>query len=243
MVDAGIMDRFGIGRVFALHNGPNLPFGQFQTLPGPYMAAVDTATVTVTGKGGHGAVPHDCVDPVVAVVGMVGAIQTIIPRNVHALDQAVISVTQIHAGSASNIIPETAMFCATIRSFSPDVRDLLRRRVTDIVQGHAAAYGVTAAIDYDWGYPPTVNTPGDTAFAARVAAEVVGPAMVDAMADRKMGSEDFSYMLEARPGAYLFLGTGPGAGLHHPAFDFNDDVAPVGASFFARLVEQAQPAV
>jgi amidohydrolase len=242
MVDAGIMDRFAIARVFAIHNGPNLPFGQFQTLAGPFMASVDTATVTVTGTGGHGATPHVCVDPVVAVVGMVGAIQTIIPRNISALDEAVISVTQIHAGSASNIIPETAMFCATIRSFSREVRDLLKRRVSDIVQGHAAAYGVSAAIDYDWGYPATVNTAEEAGFAAEVAAGIVGPAQVDSMSDRKMGSEDFSYMLEARPGAYLFLGTGPGAGLHHPAFDFNDDVAPIGASFFARLVEQAQPA-
>jgi hippurate hydrolase len=205
------------------------------------MASVDTATVTVTGTGGHGATPHVCVDPVVAVVGMIGAIQTIIPRNVSALDEAVISVTQVHAGSASNIIPETAMFCATIRSFGPDVRDLLKRRFAEIVQGHAAAYGVAAVIDYDWGYPATVNTADEAEFAAQVAAGIVGPAQVDARADRKMGSEDFSYMLETRPGAYLFLGTGPGAGLHHPAYDFNDDVAPIGASFFAKLVEQAQP--
>jgi hippurate hydrolase len=241
MVQEGVMDRFDIAQVYGIHNAPNIPLGHFQTTPGPLMASVDTAWVTVTGKGGHGATPHDCVDPVVAVVGMVGAIQTIIPRNVYAMDEAVISVTQIHAGTASNIIPEVATFCATIRSFRPEVRDLLRRRVHEIVEGHAAAYGVTADINYDWGYPATVNHPANADFAADVAVEVAGEAAVDARAGREMGSEDFSYMLEARPGAYLFLGTGPGAGLHHPAFDFNDEAAPIGASFFARLVERAQP--
>lgn len=241
MVQEGVMDRFDIAQVYGIHNAPNIPFGHFQTTPGPLMASVDTAWVTVTGKGGHGATPHDCVDPVVAVVGMVGAIQTIIPRNVYAMDEAVISVTQIHAGTASNIIPEVATFCATIRSFRPEVRDLLRRRVHEIVEGHATAYGVSAEVNYDWGYPATVNHAENADFAAGVAVEVAGAAAVDARAGREMGSEDFSYMLEARPGAYLFLGTGPGAGLHHPAFDFNDEAAPIGASFFARLVERAQP--
>ncbi len=242
MVREGVMDRFDISRVFGIHNAPNVAFGHFQTTPGPLMAAVDTATVHVTGKGGHGATPQDCVDPVVAVVGMVSAVQTILSRNVHPLDEAVVSVTQIHAGTASNIIPETAMFCATIRSFRPEVRDLLKTRFHEIVAGHAAAYGVTAEIDYDWGYPATVNDAEEASFAASVAASVVGEAAVDANAPREMGSEDFSYMLEARPGAYLFMGTGPGAGLHHPAYDFNDEAAPIGASFFARLVEEAQPA-
>ncbi|MEO8242830.1 MAG: M20 aminoacylase family protein [bacterium] len=241
MVQEGAMDRFDIKQVYGIHNAPNVPFGHFLTTPGALMASVDTAFVYITGKGGHGATPHDCVDPVVAVVGMVQAIQTIIPRNVYALDEAVISVTQIHTGTASNIIPEGAMFCATIRSFKPEVRNLLKKRFFEIVEGHAAAYNVTARIDYDWGYPPTINHPDEAAFATRVAAEIVGEDATNGNANREMGSEDFSYMLEARPGAYLFLGTGPGAGLHHPAFDFNDDAAPVGASFFARLVERAQP--
>ncbi|OYU19273.1 MAG: amidohydrolase [Rhodobacteraceae bacterium PARR1] len=241
MVQEGVMDRFGISQVYGIHNAPNVEFGHFHTTPGALMASVDTAFVTVTGKGGHGATPHDCVDPLIAIVGMVQAIQTIIPRNVYALDEAVISVTQIHGGTASNIIPETAMFCATIRSFSPDVRALLKKRFHEIVEGHASAYGVTAAIDYDWGYPPTINTAPEAAFAAETAREVVGSDAVNDHANKEMGSEDFSYMLEARPGAYLFLGIGPGAGLHHPAYDFNDEAAPVGASFFARLVERAQP--
>ena len=241
MVQEGVMDRFAIAQVYGIHNAPNVAFGHFLTTPGALMASVDTAFVYITGKGGHGATPHDCVDPVVAVVGMVQAIQTIIPRNVYALDEAVISVTQIHTGTASNIIPEQAMFCATIRSFKPDVRALLKKRFHEIVQGHASAYNVTARIDYDWGYPPTINHPAEAAFATQVAAEIVGEACADGNANREMGSEDFSYMLQARPGAYLFMGTGPGAGLHHPAFDFNDEAAPIGASFFARLVERAQP--
>ena len=241
MVQEGIMDRFDIGQVYGIHNAPNVPFGHFMTTPGPYMAAVDTATVHVTGRGGHAATPHECVDPVVAVVGMVGAIQTILARNVYAMDEAVISVTQIHAGTVSNVIPETAMFQATIRSFSPEVRALLKARIHEIVDGHASAYGVSARVDYDWGYPATVNDPDSAEFAADVAREIAGGAAVNAQSGREMGSEDFSYMLQARPGAYLFLGAGPGAGLHHPAFDFNDEVAPVGASFFARLVERAQP--
>ena len=241
MVQEGVMDRFGVTQVYGIHNAPNIPFGHFQTTPGPLMASVDTAFVYVTGRGGHGATPHECVDPVVAVVGMVSAIQTILSRNVYALDQAVISVTQIHTGTASNIIPEEAMFCATIRCFNPEVRELLKKRVYEIVEGHAAAYGVSARIDYDWGYPATINHPDETDFAADVAREISGEAAVDARSAREMGSEDFSYMLEARPGAYLFLGAGPGAGLHHAAYDFNDEIAPIGATFFARLVEKAQP--
>ncbi|MCY1125832.1 M20 family metallopeptidase [Frigidibacter sp. RF13] len=241
MVREGVMDRFGIAQVYGIHNAPNIPFGHFQTTQGALMASVDTAVVHITGKGGHGATPHECVDPVVALVGMVGAIQTILSRNVYALDEAVISVTMIQAGTASNIIPEEAMFAATIRCFKPEVREMLKKRIYEIVEGHAAAYGVSARIDYDWGYPATINHPGEAAFAADVAREISGDAAVEADGPREMGSEDFSYMLEARPGAYLFLGQGPGAGLHHPAYDFNDELAPVGASFFARLVERAQP--
>ena len=241
MVQEGVMDRFGIAQVYGIHNAPNVPFGHFLTNPGALMASVDTAFVWLTGKGGHGATPHECVDPVVAVVAMVQAVQTIIPRNVYALDEAVISVTQIHTGTASNIIPEEAMFCATIRSFKPDVRALLKKRFHEIVEGHALAFNVTVRIDYDWGYPATINTPDEAAFASAVAAEVSGEEASHPNSNREMGSEDFSYMLESRPGAYLFLGTGPGAGLHHSAFDFNDEAAPIGASFFARLVERAQP--
>lgn len=241
MVEDGIMERFDIAEVYAIHNVPNLPLGHFFTTPGPIMAAVDTATVTLTGKGGHGAYPQDCTDPIPAAIGMIGALQTIVSRNLDPLDNLVISVTQVHAGTASNIIPETAWFCATIRSFTPEVRQMAQDRFQSIIAGHAAAYGVTAEIDYDLGYPPTVNDAAKTAFAATVAREIAGAAAVNDTANREMGAEDFSYMLDARPGAYLFLGQGPGAGLHHAAYDFNDEAAPIGASFFARLVERAQP--
>ena len=241
MVNEGIMDRFAVKQVYGIHNAPNVPFGHFLTTPGALMASVDTAYVRLTGKGGHGATPHECVDPVVALVGMISAVQTIIPRNVYALDEAVVSVTMVHAGTASNIIPEEGMFAATIRCFKPEVRALLKKRFYEIVEGHAAAYNVKAQIEYDWGYPATINHAKEAAFAVEVAQEVVGKDAVNGDAAREMGSEDFSYMLEARPGAYLFMGTGPGAGLHHPAYDFNDEAAPVGASFFARLVERAQP--
>lgn len=241
MVQEGMMDRFAIASVYGIHNAPNIPLGHFLTTPGALMASVDTATVRLVGKGGHGANPHECIDPVVALVGMVAAVQTIIPRNVFAMDEAVISVTMVHAGTASNVIPEEAMFCATIRCFTPEVRALLKRRIYEIVEGHALAYNVQAQIDYDWGYPATINHPQNAAFAAGVAAQISGPDAVNANAGREMGSEDFSYMLEARAGAYLFMGIGPNAGLHHPAYNFNDEAAPIGASFFARLVEQAQP--
>ena len=241
MVQDGLISRFDIRQIYALHNAPNIAFGHFLTRAGPLMASVDTATVTLTGRGGHGATPHECIDPVVAVVAMVQAIQTIIPRNIYALDEAVISVTQIHTGTASNIIPEEAMFCATIRAFRPEVREMLKTRFFEIVQGTAAAFNVRAEIDYDWGYPATVNDEDAADFACKVAQQVVGQEAVNGASVREMGSEDFSYMLQACKGAYLFLGTGPGAGLHHAAFDFNDDISPIGASFFARLVETAQP--
>jgi hippurate hydrolase len=242
MVRAGVLDRYAIGRVFALHNAPNLPFGHFTTTPGPIMAAVDTFEITVKGRGGHGAMPHETADPIVAAAGIVQAIQTIVSRNHYALDELVVSVTQLHTGTADNIVPETAWINGTVRTFDPAVQEMVRRRLGEIAAGQAAAYGVAAETVYEVGYPATVNDTAEAVFAASVAAEVAGPEAVDAAAGREMGAEDFAYMLQERPGAYLFLGQGPGASLHHPNYDFNDEVAPVGASFFARLVERAQPA-
>lgn len=242
MVREGVLDRFGIGRIFALHNAPNLPVGHFVTTPGPIMAAVDTFSITVTGKGGHGAMPHETADPIVAAVGMVQAIQTIVSRNHYALDDLVVSVTQIHSGTADNIVPETAWINGTVRTFRREVQEMVRRRLGEIVAGQAAAYGVSAEMDFEIGYPATVNDAAEAAFAADVAREVAGEAAVTGEGGREMGAEDFAYMLNERPGAYLFLGQGPGAPLHHPKYDFNDEAAPYGASFFARLVERAQPA-
>ncbi|WP_101066142.1 M20 aminoacylase family protein [Roseovarius salinarum] len=242
MVDAGVLERHGIAQVYALHTLPGREAGALLTTPGPIMAAVDTFHVDITGHGGHGAYPHETRDPVIAAAGMVQAIQTIASRNHHALDDLVVSVTQIHTGSAENIVPDTAYVNGTVRSFDADVRAMVLRRLDEIVAGQAASYGVEAALHIEEGYPPTVNDAECTAFAADVAGEIAGAARVDTALTRGMGAEDFAFMLQARPGAYMFLGQGEGPGLHHPGFDFNDRVAPVGASVLARLVERAQPA-
>ncbi|MBF9033383.1 amidohydrolase [Rhodobacterales bacterium HKCCE2091] len=241
MVAEGIMDRFGVGQVYAIHNAPGVPEGRMLTAPGPLMAAVDTFHVHVEGKGGHGAMPHETRDPIPAAAAMVQAVQTIVSRNRHAAEDLVISVTQIHAGTTDNVIPSRAYLCGTVRTFEPRVQDMVEDRMTGIVAGIASAHGVCARLDYERGYPATVNTAPEARFAARVAAEIVGETRVEADAAREMGAEDFAYMLRERPGAYLFLGQGDGAGLHHPEYEFNDAVAPVGASFFARLVERALP--
>jgi hippurate hydrolase len=241
MVEAGIMERYGIAQVYALHCAPGVEEGVFHTTPGPIMASVDTIHIDVVGQGGHGAMPQETRDPVVAGCGIVQAIQSILSRNLAALDQAVISITQIHTGSADNVVPDRAYINGTVRAFDPEVRRVIWQRLEEIVAGQAASYGVSAELRCEAGYAPTVNDAGKVRFAAQVAREVAGEAGIVADMDRQMGSEDFAAMLEARPGAYLFLGQGPGAGLHHPEFDFNDRIAPLGASFFARLVERAQP--
>ena len=239
MAQEGILERFDIAEVYALHNAPGHAVGSFYTTPGPIMAAVDQFHIHITGRGGHGAMPHDTADPVMAAVGIVQAIQTIVSRNHNTHEELVVSVTQIHTGSADNVIPETAYINGTVRTFSPDVQGMVMARMQQIVSGQASSFGVTAELDYEVGYPATVNDPDKTAFAADVARQI--SAQVTDDATREMGAEDFAYFLEKRPGAYLFIGNGDSAGLHHPAYDFNDMVAPVGASFFARLVEQALP--
>jgi hippurate hydrolase len=241
MVEDGIMDRFDIAEVYALHNVPGLDLGRVLTTPGPIMAAVDEFHIHVEGRGGHGAMPHETADPIPAAVSIVQAIQTIVSRNNYALDDLVVSVTQIHAGTTDNVIPGTAYINGTVRTFDPAVQAMVMRRMEEIVSGQGASFGVTARLDYAVGYPATVNDPARAEFAAETAAEVVGAGLVDGAAGREMGAEDFAYMLQARPGAYLFLGGGPGAGLHHPKFDFNDEILPIGASLLARLAERALP--
>ncbi|WP_170338266.1 M20 aminoacylase family protein [Ruegeria arenilitoris] len=241
MVKEGVMDRFDIAQVYALHNAPGFAEGAFYTTPGPIMAAVDTFDIHIQGVGGHGAMPHETRDPVMAACGIAQAIQTIVSRNHYALDDLVISVTQIHTGTVNNVIPDTAYLNGTVRTFDPAVQQMVMTRLEEIVQGQAASYGVTATLDYVVGYPATVNDADKTGFAAEVAREVAGADRVIANSGREMGAEDFSYMLQERPGAYLFLGQGDGPGLHHPKYNFNDEIAPVGASFFARIVEKAQP--
>ncbi len=241
MVEEGLMDRFDISEVYALHNAPGIPVGDFHTTPGPIMAAVDTFHVYVQGVGGHGAMPHETRDPVMAACGIAQAIQTIVSRNHYALDDLVVSVTQIHTGTVNNVIPDTAYINGTVRTFDPLVQKMVMERMEQIVQGQAASYGVQARLDYEVNYPATINDAEKAGFAAGVAREISGADRVTANSGREMGAEDFSYMLNARPGAYLFLGQGDSAGLHHPKYNFNDEIAPIGASFFARIVEKAQP--
>ncbi len=241
MVREGVLDRFGVTRIFAVHNAPTYSQGDFYTTPGPIMAAVDEFEVKVTGKGGHAAWPHEAVDPIPAAVAMVQAIQTIISRNHMPLEELVISVTQLHAGTANNIVPANAAFSGTIRTFERKVREMAFRRIKEIVEGHESAFRVSTALKFHEGYPATVNDAACAEFAADVAAEIVGAERVTRNVSREMGAEDFSYMLEARPGAYLFLGQGDTPFCHHPAYDFNDGIAPIGASFFSRLVERALP--
>lgn len=241
MVQEGILDRFDIAQVYALHNAPGLPVGSFHSSPGPIMAAVDTFHIDITGLGGHGAMPEITRDPVITAAGLVQALQTIASRNAPARQALVISVTQIHAGSADNIIPETAQITGTVRTFDPDLRDLVDARMGQICAGYGAAHQVDIALDYQRWYPATVNDPDRAAFASDIARGVVGAPQVDAAARPLMVAEDFAYFLETRPGAYLLLGQGNSAGLHHPAYDFNDAIAPIGASYFATLIEAALP--
>ena len=242
MCEEGMMERFGIGSVYGIHNVPNLPLGQFFTRPGALLAAVDSWYVDIKGRGGHGAYPHETLDPVAAAVTMAQAMNTIVSRNVFAAEQAVVSVTQINAGTATNIIPDSATMAGTVRTFSPEVQDMIERRMGEIVAGCAAAMGVEASLRYERGYPATVNHEAETELAVAAAREVVGEDNVTIQPHPEMGAEDFAYMLEERPGAYVFLGIGEGAGLHHPEYDFNDEASTYGASFFARLVERLQPA-
>ncbi|MBY6160988.1 amidohydrolase [Mameliella alba] len=241
MVEEGMMDRFDIEEVYGIHNMPGGEVGQMLTNRGALLAGVDEFTITITGQGGHGAMPFQTRDPVVCAASMVQALQTIVSRNVDALERLVVSVTQIHTGSAMNIVPETAVLNGTVRYFDKDVQTLVKSRMAEIAEFQAKSFGMSAELDYIDGYPPTINHPEQAEFAAQVAREVVGADAVDIDSPPIMPGEDFSYMLEARPGAYLFLGQGDTPVCHHPRYDFNDSIAPIGASFFARLVEKALP--
>ncbi len=241
MVKEGIMERFDIGQVYALHNSPTDDFGTFNINPGAIMAAADEFTIHITGVGGHAARPQSCVDPVLAGCATVQALQSIVSRNNDPLELLVISVTQIHSGSAHNVIPESCTLTGTVRTFDKKVQAMAVRRMEEIIAGQAASFGVEARLDYKYGYPPTINHPAEADFAAEVAREIAGEAAVDTNTPPAMGAEDFSYMLESRPGAYLKLGQGESPGCHHPQYNFNDEIGPIGASFFVRLVERAQP--
>ena len=241
MVDDGMMDRFGIQEVYGMHNMPGLPAGHFAIRPGPLLAAADRILIEIEGLGTHAAKPHLGVDPVVVGAQIINQAQTVVSRSVDPIKSGLISICQFHAGSADNVIPQTATLRGTARSLLPEVRDTLEKRLHEIVEGTAKAYGARATLTYTRGYPVTSNHESQTEFAATIATDVAGHDAVDANTPPLMGGEDFSYMLEARPGAFIFIGNGDSAGLHHPAYDFNDDVIPAGVAFWARLVETAMP--
>lgn len=235
------MERFGIAEVYGMHNYPGLPVGSFATRPGPLMAAADRIAIEIEGRGAHAAKPHEGIDTLLVGAQIVNQIQSIVSRNVDPLGSAVVSITQFHAGTADNIIPQTASLRGTARSLSPEIRDLVEKRLREVVEGTARLYGASAKLTYFRDYPVTKNHPQQTAFAAAVAAEIAGEERVDTNAEPVMGAEDFSFMLEARPGAFIFVGNGDTAGLHHPAYDFNDAAIPFGTSYWIRLVETAMP--
>jgi hippurate hydrolase len=242
MVEDGLMDRFGVEEVFGMHNMPGLPLGHFAIRPGAMMAATDMFTIDIEGHGGHAAKPHATIDPVVTGAAIVQALQSVVSRNVDPLESAVVSVTTFHAGDTFNVIPQRAKLTGTGRSLDPLVRDLLERRLREVVQNVAAAYGATVHFHYSRNYPVTRNHPEQTEKAVAIARDVAGEANVDANHLPVMGGEDFSFMLEARPGAFIFVGNGDTAGLHHPAYDFNDAAINFGSSYWARLVETLRPA-
>ncbi len=241
MLADGMIERFGISKVFALHTSPMHDLGVFATRPGPYMAAVGDFDITIRGRGGHGAYPHRARDPVAAALVIGNAIQTIVSRNADANDQVVVSITTIAAGSAFNVIPAEARLAGTIRCFSPATRDMVRARMRAICDGVAAAMEVTVEIASTIDLDPTINHEVETAFAAEVAREIAGNQGVVIEPHPHMGGEDFGAMLAACPGAFLFIGQGRGPMVHETDFDFNDEAAAHGASFLARVAERALP--
>ena len=244
MVKEGLFDRFPMDRVFGMHNWPGAPEGVFLHAPGPVMAAVANLEATITGRGAHGAMPHNGIDPILIASHIVTALQSVVARNVNPLEAGVITIAHIEGGFTFNVIPESVKMRGTARWFLPEVGDLLEAKFKDIVTGVAAAFGAKAECSFTRAYPATVNEPESTEIAARAAAMVVGEARSRKLPQPTMGGEDFSFMLNERPGAYLFLGGGKGEGdamVHHPKYDFNDDILPIGASWFATLAEQVLP--
>jgi amidohydrolase len=239
MLDDGLMERFKIGEVYGMHNFPGMPVGQFALRRGPIMAAADHLAIDIEGKGGHAARPHLAVDTVLVGAQIINQLQSIVSRNVDPLEAAVVSITIFHAGSTDNVIPQTAKLVGTARSLTPQVRDLLEKRLHEVVEGTAALYGAKATLQYRRGYPVLVNHAAQADFAAQVAGEIAGRDKIDTDMAPVMGAEDFSFMLNARPGAFIFVGNGASAGLHHPAYNFNDEVIPFGTSYWVKLVETA----
>ncbi|SCK14658.1 M20 aminoacylase family protein [Vogesella sp. LIG4] len=241
MIDDGLFERFPCDAVFGVHNHPGAPVGTFLFRKGPFLAAGDNIYITIHGTGGHAARPHLTVDPIVVSSSIVMALQTIVARNIDPAQPAVVTVGVQQAGAANNVIPHSARLELSVRSFSAEVRALLKQRITELVQQQAASYGATADIDYRMGYPVVINSDRETEFAIQVAQELVGAEQVVPHTAQLMGSEDFAYMLQARPGCFLRIGNGTGEDgcmVHNPEYDFNDRNLPIGAAYWARLVER-----
>ena len=241
MLEDGLMDRFGIEEVYGLHNFPQLPSGSFGIRTGSQLAATDEFAIDIEGVGGHAAQPHRGVDAVLVAAQVTVALQSITSRNIDPLQPAVVSVTTIHAGEAYNVIPRTARLTGTVRSLDEKVRAQLEKRIRELVTGLATAFGARATIEWRRGYPVTVNAARQTEFAAEIARRVAGPDKVDTNTPATMGGEDFAYLAQARPGAFIFLGQGGTAQLHQDSYDFNDEIIPIGCSYWATLVETAMP--
>ena len=242
MVQDGLMERFGINEIYGMHNYPGMPVGEFGLRPGAIMAAADYVQIDIEGKGAHAARPHLGIDTVLVGAQIINALQSIVSRNVDPLEAAVVSICMFHAGSTDNVIPQTAQLRGTARSLIPSVQELLEKRVPEIAETTAKLYGAKATVKYRRGYPVLKNHAVQADFAASVAAQIAGADKVDTSLAPVMGAEDFSFMLNARPGAFIFVGNGDSAGLHHPAYNFNDEVIPIGTSYWAKLVETALPA-
>jgi len=238
MIKDGLMDRFAIDQVYGMHNGPGIPVGSFAIRSGPIMAATDSIDVDIEGLGGHAARPHKCIDSVIVGAQLIMALQQIVSRNVDPLESAVISMCEFHAGNARNVIPQTAVLRGTVRTLTAEVRKLIEKRVKEVTAGVAQMTGAKIELNYERGYPVTSNHAAQTDFATQVAKEVAGEANVQEMPPL-MGAEDFSYMLEQRPGAFIFCGNGDTAGLHHPAYNFNDEAIVFGTSYWIKLVENS----
>ncbi len=246
MIQDGLFERFPCESVFAMHNWPGLPAGTIAVRPGPIMAAADRVTIIVEGQGGHGAHPYLAIDPVVVAAHIITAAQTIVSRNVNPIDSAVVSLCSMQAGhpGAMSVIPRQAQLVGTVRTFRPQTQDLVERRLSALAESVAEGFGARATVRYERVYPATINTPEESLFAQRVATELVGADRVITDLDPSMGAEDFSFMLQVRPGAYFRIGQGgadAGRFLHNSRYDFNDDILPLGAALFARLVEQRLP--
>ena len=236
MCEDGLMERFGIQEVYGMHNWPGMDIGQFSIRPGAFFAATDLFEIEVEGKGGHAAKPHETIDPTVVTSHIILAAQSIASRNADPVGQIVVSVTSVETSSqAFNVIPQSVRLKGTVRTMTDKMRDLAESRLTQLAKGVAESFGAIAHVQYNRNYPVTVNTPDQTEFAAEVAALVSGNC---AEADMVMGGEDFSYMLNERPGAYILMGNGNSAALHHPEYNFDDDAIPAGCSYWAELVEQ-----